>query len=900
MNIFKTRRKYCLIYFLLLVIPGLFLMQTPAHAKTILIDSFEGSLGWKSNPSGDLATLSIAPQNATEGKNSLHVSFQSTGKGKAVISHPESRDLSSINALVLDVTNPQATPVDIALALQTGASWTWFESKPFTLIPGLNKNVRFDLTKKDFKSTATQWQFTTVLGDIAQLQQIVLLIFPGQLKKVDVFIDNICWEQAGSNQKKTESPVISSKQTVEQIPPSEYVAPKLVSVTAEDSAVEKFAKFESSVKFTGTYQNPFDPDDIRLDAIVTSPTGKQFTVPGYLHSQPDHWKIRFAPNETGTWTYVIKVTNPKGSDESREYKFECIASHLKGPIHVDKSDEHYFRYDNGDFCYPIGENIGWLADPEINYPIFFSKMDDAKANWARVWMSRWGWLSIEEKEDEYGGHGLGWYSLENAKRLDRVLDSAEQNGVYVQLVLNYHGQFSSTVNPNWDDNPFNVKQGGFLKSGGEVFTNESAKRLFRNRYRYIVARWGYHSAIMGWELFNEVSQTDDFDKQKKIVGDWHEEMAAFIHSLDFSKHLVTTSFSDEARDKKDIDYTQIHCYNKDYIGSVQLLADSYYPFKKPVFFGEIGDPDGYADDTEGVAMHQWMWTSVAQPQGACAMGWTWDSYVDPDDLYRVFTPVVNFAKNLDRAEYKLDQNAKVVINSSSKNYSDLSFGPVLGWEPSTESTFDVGNDGVVTHLKGLSSFFQGPNHPEMRVEPIFNLHCLSTCQFIIDIGQVSSYGASFAMYLDGNLSIQKDFPTRPNRREIKINSTFSIPLTPGQHQVRISGTKGDWFLVNKITIKNYGLPAKVIGVAGQQGAVLWVTNPQYSSEQYYKGIHPQSVGGISLNVQGLQDGQYQIEFWDTYKGIIISKFNAFTENGKIDFSIPSFDKDMAVKIYQGS
>ena len=64
-----------------------------------------------------------------------------------------------------------------------------------------------------------------------------------------------------------------------------------------------------------------------------------------------------------------------------------------------------------------------------------------------------------------------------------MVEGAEKNDIYFQLVLQHHGQYSSAsgykyshnVNPNWEQNPYNVKNGGFLKNPEDFFTDPQAR-----------------------------------------------------------------------------------------------------------------------------------------------------------------------------------------------------------------------------------------------------------------------------------------------------------------------------------------------------------------------------------------------------------------------------------------
>ena len=73
-------------------------------------------------------------------------------------------------------------------------------------------------------------------------------------------------------------------------------------------------------------------------------------------------------------------------------------------------------------------------------------------------------LEWRANKQYYGGVGI--LSMPIASKLDRIVESCEQNSISIQLVLQHHGQFSTNVNPNWSDNPYNIiyaaSDGGFL------------------------------------------------------------------------------------------------------------------------------------------------------------------------------------------------------------------------------------------------------------------------------------------------------------------------------------------------------------------------------------------------------------------------------------------------------
>ena len=66
-------------------------------------------------------------------------------------------DLRGVRALRLDVYNPGADAVDLALALQAGPTQDWMETQPLRLAPGWNHGLEIPLEGPVFKAASSQW-----------------------------------------------------------------------------------------------------------------------------------------------------------------------------------------------------------------------------------------------------------------------------------------------------------------------------------------------------------------------------------------------------------------------------------------------------------------------------------------------------------------------------------------------------------------------------------------------------------------------------------------------------------------------------------------------------------------------------------------------------------------------
>jgi hypothetical protein len=85
--------------------------------------------------------------------------------------------------------------------------------------------------------------------------------------------------------------------TIIQIGSYAASAPEIIRLRQRPDSVGLFEKFEVSLELKCEFVNPFDPDDIDIQAVFTSPSGKKWNIPGfYYFSMSTLWKVRFSPD----------------------------------------------------------------------------------------------------------------------------------------------------------------------------------------------------------------------------------------------------------------------------------------------------------------------------------------------------------------------------------------------------------------------------------------------------------------------------------------------------------------------------------------------------------------------------------------------------------------------------
>ncbi len=303
--------------------------------------------------------------------------------------------------------------------------------------------------------------------------------------------------------------------------------------------IPKWSKLELELDVAREVQNPFDPGQMDLRVRFVGPNRNLHVVPAFFDGA--RWKARFTPTTEGAWTATAMLA-AASPIETMPVRFTVVAPRetARGFVHVDKRNPYTLAFDDGTPFFAIGLNLGWWKDDPIkDYTRWMDALAANGGNTMRVWMAPWSFAL------EWNDTPLGDYTnrMQRAAWLDTVFELAEQRGIYVQLVLLNHGQFSETTNAEWHENPFNVKKGGFLKSPVEFATDPRAKALFKQRLRYIAARWGYSTNLLAWEWWNEVNFTPIVET--KLHKAWIEEMTPALMQHDPNDHLLTTSYAIE-------------------------------------------------------------------------------------------------------------------------------------------------------------------------------------------------------------------------------------------------------------------------------------------------------------------------------------------------------------------
>lgn len=436
--------------------------------------------------------------------------------------------------------------------------------------------------------------------------------------------------------------------------------------------------------------------NLRLEGTVNDTEFDYDLMLNYNNSGNPHFRIRFLPEEIGQYDCLVVVEVNGIQIQTFDKNFVVLDEaneDFKGIVSVDETNNRHFIFGNGESYVAVGQNVAWYTSVQrkyYDYKSWFEQMGAVGMNYARVWMAPWGFSIFWDDVYNYDERQTNMYSL------DRTLDLADENDIYIQLCLLNHGMFSAEVNPMWpnDEEQWYISRYGanpyseIIDNSVSFFTNTEIKNTFKNQLKYIVARYGYSDSIMSWELFNEVTWIETY--QASYGNAWHQEMASYIKSIDPYDHLISTSLTNESflsseyqvYNIDEIDFVSVHRYgiynHTLYLPEKQNTV--YEIFHKPVIYDEVGyqgwgGAQQYEADPNNVTLHQALWGGALGGGAGTGMNWWWESWIDTYNVYSEYQGIAEYSThmNLSGENYQ-------AVSSTDQDYDSLDISnPYCGY-----------------------------------------------------------------------------------------------------------------------------------------------------------------------------------------------------------------------------
>ncbi|MCE5347369.1 MAG: DUF5060 domain-containing protein [Bacteroidales bacterium] len=313
--------------------------------------------------------------------------------------------------------------------------------------------------------------------------------------------------------------------------------------------VELFDLMTIPLNLSATYNNPFDPRQINVQAVVETPSGKTEKVAAFFYQDftpipiryeeeillpkaGNPWRLYYRPREKGTYTFHLIAQDRTGMKRTPDQKFDVTASDKKGFLRVSKDDPRFFEFDNGESYFGIGPS-GWCRD--TNYIFggntrwistrlldeYYKRKADAGSNYDYCLAEFFGRLYTQG----------GFIDQHVAWKCEHRIRTLEKLGIY--WVTCYDDLCRSTVY-GLNTLPYSEFQGGPCNRIEELYFKERSLEMQRDHLRYFVSRMSDSPALMVWAIGDEGQDGNSFSRL--MVRSWIKELQNYVHTIDVYQH----------------------------------------------------------------------------------------------------------------------------------------------------------------------------------------------------------------------------------------------------------------------------------------------------------------------------------------------------------------------------
>ncbi len=680
--------------------------------------------------------------------------------------------------------------------------------------------------------------------------------------------------------------------------------PVIHTINPNSTTIARYDKLELSVSLSAIFSNPFDYGQLSLQGVFVSPGGQQYFMDGFYYqnyevSQPNvlvpigspGWRIRFAPNQTGLWTYYIKVSDASGTTTSANMQFTCVASEHKGFV---KRSGAKMVYDNGETFHGLGTNLAfqWWWDGWAAYEDWINALAENGGDFTKLTMAPWIF------EIEWTGTGLGNYTqrMDRAWVLDWVMDQLAEKNIYTTLNPMIHDELRTNSWTGWEVNPYNDDNGGPCPNPQDFFTNPTAIQYYKRKLRYINARWGWSPQVAAWEHLSEADNTGLYNDYYNQTLSWLTTMNTYMSSLDVYQRPLSAGYAIPQHDPYywndyNTGISQAHVY--DFIPDLEMaiynMSNDYITtWNKPFYVGEFSlghnIDEILALDPQGIAFHNSAWASMFSGSAASAMSWYWDNYLYPNNLFDYLEPISDFMQLID-ADFGQLQPA-VPLSTSIAN-DNISVFPGYNNEngKAPENYFHYEPSGFMyptdlylgRYLYG--SFFNGRKNP-----PTFKVNYTRNGEFKVHTKDV--YFSKLKVKIDGNTVYEQS---------VGSNNTYTIFVPAGIHEIRVENSGTGILRVGEYEFGNYAPMLRTFVLKNEDYAAGWMQNRRYNWSYINQFGTPQPVSQGIIKPGFDKKGVYDL-YWYNGQAELDSVQRVFNTANALQINAPPILWDGAFEV----
>jgi len=276
-----------------------------------------------------------------------------------------------------------------------------------------------------------------------------------------------------------------------------------ISLTAQLPEAAKWHKYELTFTSSTAYENPVQ--EIRnFEIVFTAPSGNKKTINGFWDGGAS-WKVRFMPDETGSWAFETKCSDTKNTGlNGQKGSFRCSQGnetkdiYRHGPVINPKGTFHLTHADGTPFFWlACTAWNGALKSTESEWDQYLQQRVDNNYSAIQFVTTQWrGGDKSSEGLVAFTGSGRISINPDFFRLIDRKIDKINEYGLVAAPVVLWTLQSGA----------------GRELSPGYYLPDDQAILLAK----YIVARYGGNQVV--WILGGDGNYTGTYEQRWKTIG----------------------------------------------------------------------------------------------------------------------------------------------------------------------------------------------------------------------------------------------------------------------------------------------------------------------------------------------------------------------------------------------
>jgi tetratricopeptide (TPR) repeat protein len=709
----------------------------------------------------------------------------------------------------------------------------------------------------------------------------------------------------------------------------ECIARQKIVVEASAGEVGKYQKLELLIQVDARYEKPFDPDEVDLAILLETPNGEKIVLPAFFCQDYERgtldqgggraispparganwyypigdgrWKARFAPMQIGTYFARARLIDRNGTIQSDVVRFECTPSAKKGFLRAGRNDPRFLEFSEGAPFFAIGQNLAFIGEGQYvtlsKAEQIFATLSRNGANFLRIWTCCEDWaMAIEARKSAWDRSWHRRPALSAVEGTDIVasVSGSENDGSRRKCIKIEGGDGTSiTVEPS---HPVGLKPGtryvliGQFKAEGPVALRVGVGRDDAQP-RFKAAPEGQ------WQKFRRELTTGENDFWLgRIVLSLAGSGTVWLDNLSLKEASGGAELLWEADINRPIRgfYNQIDCFMLDQLVESAEQNGIYLMLcliTRDLYMNSLSDDKSAEyqkaiDDAQKLlryAVARWGYsTSVA--------AWEYFNEMDPGKpTDRCYAELGEYLEQIDIYRH-LRTTSTWHPSARDCRHPRLDIGQLHHYmRPETKEEFKDEVAVVIDKTRFLRE--HAPNKPALIGEFGLATPKWGLSEYMKqDSGGVHFHNCLWASAFAGASGTAMFWWwDQLDRQDAYYHYQ---PLSTFLADVSFAG-------LQQLRAKVSPEEIRLLGYQGNDRAYMWLFNPQATWwNLVVEKRQPVEIKDATIEIQGILPGNYRLEWWDTYKGVVIEKKPLSFGEGPLHIAVPPFSRDIACKISQ--